>query len=215
MNHSPRVSPLSIRLGIISEGDPKDVKTWSGIPSAIMSHIEPKVDSAVYLPAAPVSGVRKRWERVRSLSARCLGHRVFPQWDRRHMETRVKQISEGARRESVDAILAITVDPFVAHMDVDVPVLHHSDTTFDGVENWYPYASNLWPVTSRRGHEIAEDALRRSDHSIYPSRWAANQAMQRYGAQEDRITVAPYGCNLVDTPSREDVLQRNVDGGKC
>lgn len=216
MNHSSRTSPFSIRLGIVSNGDPTDVRSWSGVPNAILNHIEPKVGSVVYLPAAPVSDGRKHWERLRKGAARCLGHRALPHLDRRHLEARVQQISEASRRESVDAILAITVDQFVAHLDVDVPVLHHSDTTFEGLENWYPHLTRLWPVSSRRGHEIAEEALRRSDHSIYPSRWAANQATRHYGVQKERITVAPYGCNLLNPPSREETLQRAIiDGGKC
>lgn len=216
MNHSTPSSPLPIRLGIVSDGDPKDVRTWSGVPNAIYNHIEPKVDSVVYLPAGPVSKGRERWEKMRKLTARCFGHRALPQLDRRHLETRVQHISDAARREKVDAILAITVDQFVAHLDVDVPVVHHSDTTFEGLENWYPHVTNLLPLASRRGHEIAQAAIRRSDHSIYPSHWAANQAINSYGAFTDEISVVPYGCNLLNPPSREEVMKRTIHpDSKC
>ena len=213
---TPTPEPLlPIRLGIMSNGDPADARTWSGVPNAILHHLEPMVDSIVYLPAAPVTPARRRWERFRKGLSRIVGHRGLPAMDRGHLERRTDSISKAAERESVDAVLAITVDQFVAHVDLDVPLVHHSDTTFQGLEGWYPEVTGLWPMTSRRGHEITREAIRRSAHSTYPSRWAAAQAIDTYGASAERTTVIPYGCNLLDPPSREDTLQRQVGSGAC
>ena len=206
---------LPIRLGIMSNGDPADARTWSGVPNSILNHLEPMVDSVVYLPAAPVTPARRRWERFRKGFSRILGHRGFPAMDRGHLKRRTDSISEAAKRESVDAVLAITVDQFVAHVDLDVPLLHHSDTTFQGLEGWYPHVTGLWPMTSRRGHEITREAIRRSAHSTYPSRWAAAQAIDTYGASAERTTVIPYGSNLLDPPCREAALDRHAGSGTC
>ncbi len=215
MKTPPPEPLLPIRLGIMSNGDPADARTWSGVPNAILNDLEPMVDSVVYLPAAPVTPARRRWERFRKGFSRTLGHRALPAFDRGHLRRRTDSISETARRESVDAVLAITVDQFVAHVDLDVPIVHHSDTTFKGLENWYPEITRLWPMTSRRGHDITREAIRRSAHSTYPSRWAAAQAIDTYGASEECTTVIPYGCNLRNPPGREDTLQRQIGSGEC
>lgn len=215
MHQPPRTTSLPIRLGIMSNGDPTDGRTWSGVPTSILKHLEPMVDSVVYLPAGPVPSRRRKWEGCRKGLSRALGHRALPHFDRGHLARRVDSISDAARRESVDAVLGITVDQFIANVDLDVPLIHHSDTTFLGLEDWYPEVTNLWPAASRRGHEITREAIRRSDHSTFPSRWAANQAIEHYDAAPDRTTVIPYGCNLLNPPARDVTLRRNVETGAC
>lgn len=143
------------------------------------------------------------------------GRRDLPQLDRDLLERRVRPISEAARRESVDAILAITVDQFVAHLDVDVPVVHHSDTTFFGYENAYPEAIDLWKRTSDRGHEICRRAIEVASHSTYPSHWAASHAIDRYDADPERTTVIPYGSSLDHPPAREEAVDRSPDRNSC
>ena len=212
-DHSP--AKLPIHLGIMSNGDPRNVRTWSGVPFAILRRLEPMVESITYLPATPVSKGRTRQEKIRKGLAIALGRRDLPQLDRGHLARRVETISEAARRESVDAILAITVDQFVAHLQTDVPIVHHSDTTFMGYENAYPEATRLWRSTNRRGHEICWLALQRAAHSTYPSRWAANHAIEHYGGCPDQISVIPYGCNLDNPPTREEALSRTTDGKTC
>ncbi len=216
ISRSPSSSTLPIRLGFLSNGDPRDVRTWSGVPHAILQNLEPRVESVVYLPAAPVSEGRRRLERLRKGLARSVGRRDLPNIDRGHLKRRVRPIEQAARVEGVDAVLAITVDQFVAHLDLDVPIVHHSDTTFRGIEDAYPEVTGLWRGASRRGHEICSVALRRAAHSTYPSRWAATQAIEHYGADASQVTVIPYGCNLTDPPSREEALDRACgDGEPC
>lgn len=215
MHQPARTISLPIRLGILSNGEPTDGRTWSGVPNSILTHLEPMVDSIVYLPAGPVTPHRRKWERFRKGLSRSLGHRALPHLDRGHLARRAEVISDAARRESVDAVLGITVDQFIANADLDVPLIHHSDTTFLGLENWYPEVTNLWPGSRRRGHEITREAIRRSDHSTYPSHWAATQAVEHYDAAPDRTTVIPYGCNLLDPPARDATLRRNLETGAC
>lgn len=208
MSQTPPHPSLPIRLGLLSNGDPHDVRTWSGVPYAILQRLEPRVESVVYLPAAPVSRSREKLERFRKGVARSVGRRALPALDRRHLERRVECIQQAATLQKVDAILAITVDQFVAHLDLDVPIVRHSDTTFKGIEDEYPEVTGLWRTTSRRGHEICRAAIRHSSHSTYPSRWAANHAIKHYGADASRVSVIPYGCNLENPPAREDALER-------
>ena len=216
MNQSSRPTILPIRLGIVSNGDPEDARTWSGVPNAILRHITPMVDSVVYLPAGPVSSKRRYWELYRKGLSRMLGRRALPSLDRCYLMRRTDSIAAAARRESVDAILGITVDQFLANLDLDVPIIHHSDTTFQGLEGWYPHVSRLWPASSRRGHQVTREAIHRSAHSTYPSRWAATQAIETYGARPEDTTVIPYGCNILEAPSRDSALQRDITpDGAC
>ena len=206
---------LPIHLGIMSKGDPRDVRTWSGVPFAIVRRMEKMVESISYLPATPLSKARIRQEKARKGMAMLFGRRDLPQLDGVHLSRRVKPIAEAIRRESVDVVLAITVDQFVAHLETDVPIIHHSDTTFKGYENAYPEATRLWQSTNRRGHDICKAALKKAAHTTYPSHWAANHALEHYEGRPEKITVIPYGCNLDHPPSREEALNREVDGRTC
>ena len=53
MRNTPTKPRLPIHLGIMSSGDPRNVRTWSGVPFAILNRLDSMVDSITYLPAGP------------------------------------------------------------------------------------------------------------------------------------------------------------------
>ncbi len=198
---------IPLRLGVLAAGPPDDVRTWSGIPFSMTRALARRFESVTYLPAGSVSPTRARLQRTQRGAARLIGRRSLPQQSSRELVRRCRQISRNLDSTPVDAIIAITVDQFVAFLETDIPIIHHSDTTFDGLEDSYEQYTNLLPWSRRQGHDIARRAIARSVMSTYPSQWAAKSAIEMYGADPDTTHVVPYGANLDRPPSHEEAVE--------
>ncbi len=198
--------PLSV--GILSKGDPSDIRTWSGVPYFITRELRRRFQRVVYLPAAPpryAEGLRK----LNQLSRRCLRRGFVPWATPAHGRHYARQIATALQQQPVDVLLAITVDHQLAYLDTPVPIVHHSDTTFARIADYYPEFSGLWGWSRRQAHRMTGAAIRRATASVFPSHWAAESAIRDYGAAPDRIHVVPYGANLEDPPTDEIVLASN------
>lgn len=197
---------MPLRLGVLAPGPPDDVRTWSGVPFFMTRELAQRFESVTYLPAADVSAGRARWHQARVAGARMLGRRSLPHMGRRELRRRCREMAAQLEATPVDVIFAITVDQYVAFLETDVAIVHHSDTTFDRIVDSYPHVTRLMPSSRRQGHEIARRAIDRALVNTYPSRWAASSAIGTYGADPRTTHVVPYGANIDAPPSREDAV---------
>lgn len=60
----------------------------------------------------------------------------------------------------------------------------------------------------RLGHSQEKRALSSATLATFPSQWAADSAVSRYGASRDKINVIPWGANLPNIPSQKEVESR-------
>lgn len=195
--------PLTV--GILSHGDPRDVRTWSGVPYFIMQELERRFSRVIYVPAPPPPN----YESIRKLDvlSRKWLRRGFLPWATLSIaKHNGRVIAQFLQQHPVDVLLAITADHQVAYLPPGTPVVHHSDTTFAAIENYYPFFANLFSWARRSGHTICRRALQRATTSVYPSQWAVDSAIRDYGIDPDKLNVVPYGANLREAPDRLQVL---------
>src|SRR6202000_1447998 len=57
----------------------------------------------------------------------------------------------------------------------------------------------------RLGNDQEKHALKTAALATFPSNWAANTAVSRYGADQSKIDVIPWGANLPREIAQEDV----------
>ena len=91
-----------------------------------------------------------------------------------------------------------------AKLRTSIPVVFCADATFSNVLDFYDSFSNCAPEFIAQGHALERDALARSAAAIYPSEWAAQSAIEDYGADPARVHVVPFGAN-VETPAADTV----------
>jgi glycosyltransferase involved in cell wall biosynthesis len=95
-----------------------------------------------------------------------------------------------------------------------IPAIYSSDATFRLVENYHPNYRNLRTSARRNAEMLERSAIRRADLIVYPTAWAAQSAIEDYGAEPEKVHVVPFGANILDPPSREKALRRR-DPAKC
>ncbi|MBE9044874.1 glycosyltransferase family 4 protein [Pleurocapsales cyanobacterium LEGE 10410] len=190
---------LPIHLGILAADDPHNVRTWSGVPYFMTKALTKYVENLTYLSAGPLQWsptgcLIDRWSRRLFRKGYIPGHVPYI------LQYKARTVERLIKSHNIDVLLAITVDPLVAFLQTEVPLIHHSDTTFAAMADYYPSYSSIWKFCRDRGDRYTARALSDSKICTFPSQWAANSAINDYGISPQKIRVIPYGANLSTAP---------------
>lgn len=200
-----------VKIGLISEVDVTRPRAWSG---------------TIYFMAEALAaaGVEMRrldpiWRRRSRLLTRA-GHALRraglpdPMLNRTGAVAALKARALGRSVESagLDAVLAPVGSTLVARYRARTPLLYSSDATVLGMVDYYPEFTGLPPSLLHRIIAEEGEALRRAALLLYPTWWAARDAVGAYGVPRERVLVQPFGANLLETPSREAALRPRRPG---
>lgn len=125
-----------------------------------------------------------------------------------------RQVAARLRRANYDVVfspLSVGSQP-VAYLNCRQPIVICSDSTLASAVASYPALSWGAAVKSNLRAGLANEraALKRASLIIYPSEWAASQAISEYGLPAAKIKVVPWGANLECSRTMDDV-QRMID----
>jgi len=125
-------------------------------------------------------------------------------------------LKDKIKRDKCDILFFPVGSHLLAYLDVDIPIVYLSDTTFKLMLDYYPSFSGLLNISKKNGMSIEQRAIERASKVIYSSKWAAESAIRDYNCNEDKIHIIPFGANLDNIPSKEEVLlHRERSGSVC
>jgi glycosyltransferase involved in cell wall biosynthesis len=105
------------------------------------------------------------------------------------------QIEKKLSIEKVDVVLSATINP-ISYLECEQPIVFWADGTFANIHNFYPQYSNLSESVVQDWHTMEKLALQKSRIAIYSSDWAAQSAINDYGADPCKVKVVPFGSNV-------------------
>jgi glycosyltransferase involved in cell wall biosynthesis len=201
-----------MRIGIVSPGDPRSLKIWSGTTSFMCRALERHAGEVVAL--GPVWGARETWGRATSRLSRALTGRIRPyRQSLPHAREQARLFARRiARRGPLDVLFAPAASEQLAFLETALPVVYTSDTTFALIHDYYDDFAVPGPAGLAAGNELERRALARSDLVLYPSRWPIPSAVRDYGVDEAKVRVVPYGANLERVPPRDAALAPKPEG---
>ncbi len=97
------------------------------------------------------------------------------------------------------------------------PLVFWTDATFAGMVDYYESLTGLSRRSIRHGHALVQHALDLCRLALHSSEWAANSALEHYRVDPRKVHVVPFGANISDAPSRDEVVAA-IDGrdrGRC
>lgn len=197
-----------MHLALVSEFNVHDIRSWSGIPWAIVTalrgHVERlSVVSPLPNPASPA-------QRLRQLRARVRGERFLRQHTAESARRTGAFASARLAEIAPDAVLSIGSTP-VGFLETDAPVAFWSDATFESNLYFYDGYAGLAADNVAEGHAVEQRAQDRAALALYASEFAARSARGYYGTPAGRVGVVPFGANLTDEPAAAAVRQSIED----
>jgi hypothetical protein len=164
------------------------------------------------MPSWPL-GLGKRVARARQALGLPRGHPA-------QTMTAARAYARAARRRlselepAADVVFCPAGSVMLGRLETESPVVYSSDATVRRMLGYYPQFTGLPARTVRVAESLERAAIERADLLLYPTRWAADSAITDYGADPERVLVAPYGANLLETPVAVDPAAREGAAGR-
>jgi glycosyltransferase involved in cell wall biosynthesis len=104
-----------------------------------------------------------------------------------------------------DIVFAPVASTEIAFLKTELPVVYFSDLTARLYRDYFGDLTNLASWSMAQTEALEARALRRADHIVYCSEWAARSAIQDYGIAAEKVSVFPLGANLDAVPTADEI----------
>ncbi|GAA4753228.1 glycosyltransferase family 4 protein [Flavisolibacter ginsenosidimutans] len=195
------------RIAFLSQEDPTDQRTWSGITYHLYKQMGRFYD-VHWVHANDVALTRRRilslWNRMADLLRWKFTTHYF--LNAFFLSQRAEQ---KIKKENFDlVVVGAGESELIAYLKTQIPIVYIADTTFRNMVNYYPWHTGLCKLALRQGNRIEKNAIQKAAHLIYSSQWASNSAIRDYGAKADRVSILSFGANMSRLPAKEEVEAR-------
>jgi glycosyltransferase involved in cell wall biosynthesis len=207
-----------MKIGIINRADVSDVSSLSGYPYFMARALAKQVGELVYL--SPDKSVLTRTietagKALNKLSYASTGRRISPDHHRILSKRLAQVFGRRLAQSSCDVIFAPVASSEIAYLTTNIPIIYFTDLNFADIIDYYPGCSHLFEFARREADHIDSAAIARATALIYPSKWAAQTAIEHYKADSKKVHCIPLGANFDerDIPPRQVALQHSLDHG--
>jgi glycosyltransferase involved in cell wall biosynthesis len=182
--------------------DPDNIKSWSGLPFFIKRALEEAGLEIVTMPLVEEPDDGGRWPRF--LYWRWLrGKRYLRHCESKLLKGYARQLERHLAAQPVDIVFSPSTWP-IAYLETNLPVVFWTDACFAGMLDFYGSFTEVAPPSIKAGHAAEQGALDRCARAIYSSDWAAQMAAKYYQIEPSRISIVPFGGNLLEPPTIEE-----------
>jgi glycosyltransferase involved in cell wall biosynthesis len=202
--------PRRERVGFLSTSGPTDPRACSGTIFSIAQVLERQGNEIVWL-----GPVRSASVALGKIVDKAYHAATRKRYDFKNSAAALAEYGVrfglSTRQRKPDWIVAPFASAELAALSTDVPVVYTSDSTYRLMRDYYPLFNSY--INKHDGERAERLAIRKADVCTYPSRWAADSAIEDYGADPARVAVIPYGANL-EVPERGEVRYKTF-GDAC
>jgi glycosyltransferase involved in cell wall biosynthesis len=180
-----------VKIAFVSIHDPTDPQTWSGIPTAILTHlVRAGADVEVIGPLS-----RKARYLFLPMWAACKITKKGYQVDREPLliASYAREIERRMRGRRFDAIFSPETIA-IGGINRPEPITYWSDAVWEIMANYYYCNVRSTLHAKARLHE--QRAMDKAAHAVYASDWAAAGVLRNYRIDSSKLAVIPFGANL-------------------
>lgn len=192
-----------MKIAYTTTFDAQDVHNWSGTPFYMSKYFQENGAKIEYIGSLkrklPLNFKLKQfWKKFSS------GQRESPRFNITAAKYYSEQTASKLLHSAADIVIAPQINP-IAYLDSNKPIVLWTDAVYAGLLGFYPSFSNHSASSIQQGNEITRECLHRTALAIFSSDWAAQDAIELYGADKNKIKVVPFGANLQSHPSYEEI----------
>ena len=205
-----------MRVAYVTTHDARDPSKWAGTTYHIARALEAQGVSLQYVGPLQEQGAFPL--KVRQfLYAKLLGHALHR--DREHvvLDGYARQVERALATSPADIVFCPGTIA-IAHLRTDRPIAFWTDATYASILGEYRWELPASRRSRRLGDAQERSAIARSALCVYSSDWAARSAIEHYGADPAKVKVVPFGANIAEHRTLDDVT-RMIDarphGERC
>lgn len=191
-----------MRLAYATTFDARDVHNWSGTPYHMSRALENAGFEMDYI------GDLKRklpsFFKLRQVWNKYVCHqRLSPRFNTHVAKAYSAQVAKRLT-PAMDAVISPLINP-IAYLECKQPIVLWTDAVYAALLGFYPPFSYHAARSVLDGNAMTASCLSRASLAIFSSEWAANSAIELYGASRDKVKVVTYGANLETYPSHDEI----------
>lgn len=201
-----------MKIGFASRLNPLDKRSWSGTTYYTYQQIKKYNEVEIY-NYKWTWRVREWLTMQKSLNRRFFKKQTAVEFLRSYAKYFSWQLQEDLKKRSVDVLFVSASSQLIAYLETDIPVIYMTDATFQQLQGYYPYFSNLAAYNIKQGIELDKMAFEKAAHCMLASAWNKDSAINDYEINAEKISVVPCGANLDIIPA---VTELNMNAsGQC
>lgn len=192
-----------MRIAFVTRHDPRSRWDWSGTIYFMyralkqQGHEVKHVGRSVMWPKSP------RWRNALGRVLPSLRETRDTEAEEDYIEASKRcgrLIGEELRAGKYDIVFAPAGKQETAFLETNLPVVLLSDATAAAMQRCH---GQHVPIPMFEEQEACERrALQRAARAVFPSQWAADSAIEDYGADPEIVRVIAFGANLMRPPAR-------------
>lgn len=189
-----------MKIGFASRWDPLDKRSWSG--TCYYSYQQLKRLGEVEVFQYKMPKLLQEWLTTqKSINRRWFKKNTAVEFLNAYSRYFSRQLSRDLKKRPVDILFVSASSQLIASVKTDIPIVYMTDATFQQLQGYYPNFSNLASYNVRQGIALDKKAFNNTAHCILASDWCKNSAVNDYGIDPSKISVAPCGANLDSIPA--------------
>ena len=192
-----------MRIAYTTTFDARDIHNWSGTPFHMSQALQEAGMEIDYIGSLSRKlprffKIKQAWKKF------ACDQRESPRFNTVAAEHYSHQVAKQLEKLSVNAIVSPLINP-IAYLDCKQPIVLWTDALYAALLGFYPPFSYHSASSIQQGNKITTECLSRCNLAIFSSDWAANSAVELYGASRDKVKVVPFGANINAFPSLEEI----------
>jgi glycosyltransferase involved in cell wall biosynthesis len=181
-----------MRLAVLADADPLNIRTWSGTPYFMTKTLQSRFPDLL-----PVSTPTPVWlQYLRRVARKATAGRIDLYWNHSLARWNANYLAGRLKAERIDVALCIANSPVCAFLAEQLPTIHVSDATVPLMRGYYSQFSRLPKVVAESAWRLDSMSVLRSRACLFATDWAARSAIRDYGADPSRVHAIPWGANI-------------------
>jgi glycosyltransferase involved in cell wall biosynthesis len=181
-----------LRAAFIANGDPRDLRTWSGTPRHMLEAIEKRIDMRLV-----VQSLWPAWYRPLGRALKLLSGRRFEySWSSWYSGLAARRTIRRLAAAKPDIVFAVALTDMAYLFAGRLPVVYITDAVIPDLLEYYEMFQAISPTAKRRAVEAEREAFEAALLLHVPSAWAARSAIEKHGVSPDRVVEIAWGANM-------------------
>ena len=193
-----------MKVGFASRLNPLDKRSWSGTTYYTYQQIKKNYEVEIF-NYKWTWRVREWLTMQKSLNRKLFRKHTVVEFLQSYAKYFSKQLEKDLKKRPVDILFISASSQMIAYLETSIPIIYMTDATFQQLQGYYDYFSNLPAYNIKQGIELDKKAFQKAAHCMLASDWNKNSAVKDYGIDPNKISVLPCGANLDTIPAVADL----------